>query len=207
MPYLEVEHTVTGDVRVLAAAEPPWTDVAGAVTGALTLLAIIVGATVGYVRFARSRKMHGRCSLVIEASLARINGCDRALRVAITVTNDGTYRLVFKAATYQVLQVASASEQMITEARNGNGVVAWHEGIFHQQDIFDPWPKKKKDDALGAGQSLGRCILVRRPDENVAAYRVQVGVEAYPRLIWKMKEATRSSAESVVPCEVADERS
>src|SRR5687767_9896591 len=54
---------------VLAETPPPpkWTEIVGAVNGTLTFLALVIGGTVGYLRFLKTRKMHASCALKVEA--------------------------------------------------------------------------------------------------------------------------------------------
>lgn len=189
-----------------APTQPKWTDVVGAINGSLTLIAVIVGGTVGYLRFLKSRKLHASCGLTMDAEVVSI-GHGRGLRVSIRMTNEGSYQLVFPQSYPQLLQISLATEEMACLALRDIGEINWRAYIFHQQDILEgDRPVRDNDSYLEPGQSFVRCFLIPVPDEQAVGYRMQAQVQAHPLSIIRLKGAQTWSTETTIAAEARDGR-
>lgn len=188
---------------VLSAADvgpgkPKWTEIVVAVNGTITLIAVLVGATVGYLRFLKSRKLHASCGLSLEATLVSV-GSGKALRVTISMKNEGTYQLVFPRGCPQLLQISLASEDMARSALEDTGKIEWGTYIFHQQDILEgDRPSVADDGRLEPGQSYVRCFLIPVPADDAVGYRLQIQVQACPRSVMRLKPSQYWSTETTV---------
>lgn len=89
---------------------PLWIDVVGAIADIVTMVAIVLGGFIGYMRYLRGRISHSKLDLDVLLERCQLGGRD-ALKVVASIKNDGTCRVGFPPITTQQIQVSACYRQ------------------------------------------------------------------------------------------------
>jgi hypothetical protein len=178
-------------------AGPNWADAVSAIAGALTLVALVLGGLVGYVRFLRRRVLHASCHPDLAVVLTRVAGGD-VLQISATATNEGSYRLRFPAGSQQIVTICKADQAMWDDAQGHGGEILWSEGLCCRYDLLTTEGVRDGNFLLEPGQRLVRSLLVPIPGDPGLAYYVNLFVEARAQWIWRLKDTQDWSTERTI---------
>lgn len=171
---------------------PWWVHMAGAITDIVTVVAILLGGFVGYVRYLRHRISHAKLDLDVVLECCQL-GDREALKVVASIKNDGTCRVGFPSITTQQIQVSACYQQAWDKASEQGCVPQWslvlvEEFVGETQSLPD----------LEPGQRLSRQMLLPGVATAPVAYRVRLFVEGQPRPFRKYKFHDPWSTERVI---------
>lgn len=153
--------------KTLPDGKPKWTEIVGALTGATTAAAVIVGGVVGYRRFVRERPYYTRADLSVVADLFTHDGYD-VLRVLARAKAIGQVRL-----------------ELMSDDPLAN-FVAVQVFTVDMLDVFPPeWDKVLRavdvfaNAFIEAGETLEETLLLSlgQRSQDTLAYRVELGLK------------------------------
>jgi hypothetical protein len=173
------------------------TEIWTSLNGSLTLIALLVGAWVGYVRFARRREMHARCELALDAHVVKIAD-GQALSVTATATNAGSYQLTFPEGSHQLVSVSAADKTMWDEVVLHGGQMLWSMADFDEQEMLEVEGERDDKFLLEPGQRMTRSLLFPVAAQTAVAFRVLMYVQACPRWIATVRPVQNWSTETVL---------
>lgn len=152
---------------------PEWIS---AISAALSALAVITAGGFAYVRFVQGRIHHPDLSLVLEPTLALIEGLP-VLRLRLVLKNVGTLRLFVDPENVQCVTVQGA-DRAIWQDGQAHGTVLWSEGLLEEIDLMSEEGRKLEGFNLEPGETSEQSLLVPLGPDDKLAYRVSVFVEA-----------------------------
>jgi hypothetical protein len=165
----------------LASADPSWTDIASSMASAVTAIGVVIAGAFAYLRYARGRVSHARCEASLSAELVDLEPSS-GLLVHTRMTNAGTLQLEFSQDCLASLTITSAGAALWEDAAN-RGEPLWSAGVHREQDLFTVEGVRESPETLEPGEALQRATLIPLPPGRWIAHRLQLDLEARPR-VW-----------------------
>ena len=189
---------------------PLWSLVVDAISKTVTVLAILIGGMIGYVRYLRGRITHAKLDLDVNVELCEVLGRD-ALKIAASIQNAGTCRVAFPAGTMQEIQVAVCYPTPWGRACESLTAPKWN------VILNEPFPARKdsedkaveprepgvpEDEGLSElepGQRHFRQVLLPgQAEPTPVGYRVRLYVQGRPRYLYRLRDHPAWSTERVI---------
>lgn len=122
----------------LAAAnssEPLWSSIPRAIGPAVTATVAVAAAVAGYFKFIRGRTFQPRLTLILDAEVVRLD-TKPALRINVTIKNDGLTAVVLDACYAQRVDVFVADQPVWDDAvGSDDGSVLWFDGVLPHRSV------------------------------------------------------------------------
>lgn len=176
---------------------PAWSVALDAAANATTAAALIVGGTIGYVRYLRGRVFHAKLDLDLEVELCLVDSGQPALKVVATIKNEGTCRVAFQPDQVQEVQVSVCYPVPWRRALTGLGSPEW--SLYFSEPFSGNGQDQVGVPELEPGQRAVRQLLVpgvERPQP--VAYRVRLYVEGSPHPVFRYVDHDPWSTERVI---------
>lgn len=154
--------------------EPTWLLVVGALAPAVTALVAVAIAVAGYFRYVRGRVLNPRLTLELSGEVVTVKDSP-ALRVQVTVRNDGQSGVVLDPYFTQSLTVFRADDPVWRDAcRHDDGVVLWFDGVAPHREVevledrgIEPYDVRPFGDTPVVAGGSARRREVSRVDRHV----------------------------------------
>lgn len=178
-------------------ADPPtWSLVVDAASKGVAGLAVVLGGSIGYIRYARGRVFHTKVDLDISVETTDI-GSQPALKIEASIKNDGSCRVAFREGDVQEIQVSACYDRPWRDACESLQPVVWT--LYYSEPFTPSGTTTNTLTELEPGQRSVRRVLVPCLESpRPVAYRIGLYVEGHSHPIIRYKKHSPWSTERVV---------
>lgn len=173
------------------AVSTPWGSIAAGTNDGLQAAALVLGGTIGYLRYIRGRLLHASLVLTVEADLVEIAGRD-ALSVTTGISNAGTLRMGFRPNGEERVTVYCLSEQQ-WQAEPDGAAEQWTTAApsVTWDQLIDNDGFKDLTIDYEPGDAVKTTRLVALPPGNWVAYKICFHVDSAARMIARSQRPYR----------------